>query len=222
MDQDAIVRQLDDVIRRYEEARKTSKYSGLSDLPDGSQMELFTSMAAAIDRLAPSKTPYLQNALDAIEIHHDEDEELSDTVHTLAGILRALKSDYEAGYLQLIQELIHADIFADIFEMAEYLLEQGFKDPAAVLIGGVLEEHLRKLCNKTSIPITIKDRPKKADSMNSELAGLKIYGKLEQKCVTAWLDLRNKAAHGKYNEYTNDQVKVMLMGTRDFVSRFPA
>ena len=153
---------------------------------------------------------------------NSEDEELSDTLHTLVGILMALKSDYEAGYLQLIQELIHADIFADFFEMAEYLLEQGFKDPAAVLIGGVLEEHLRKLCNKNSRPITVKDRPKKADSMNSELAGLKIYGKLEQKSVTAWLDLRNKAAHGKYNEYTYDQVKVMLMSAREFVSRFPA
>ena len=44
-------------------------------------------------------------------------------------------------------------------------------------------------------------RPKKTDRMNSELTKAEAYSKLDQKSVTAWLDLRNKAAHGKYDEY---------------------
>ena len=180
-------------------------------------------MAAAIARLAPPKTPYIQNAQDAIETYNDyDDEDIPLPIPALVGIIKALRADYNAGYLQLIHELIHADIFSDFLEMAEYLLETGFKDPSAVLVGGVLEEHLRKLCQKNSIPDSLNDHPKKADKMNSELASSQIYGKLEQKSVTAWLDLRNKAAHAKYNEYTNDQVKVMLMGVREFVSRYPA
>ena len=33
-----------------------------------------------------------------------------------------------------------------------------------------------------------------------------VYNKLDQKSVTSWLDLKNKAAHEKYSEYTKDQV----------------
>jgi len=38
--------------------------------------------------------------------------------------------------------------------------------------------------------------------MNADLAKVKVYGILEQKNVTAWLDLRNRAAHGKYLEFS--------------------
>lgn len=46
--------------------------------------------------------------------------------------------------------------------------------------------------------------------------------KLEQKSVTAWLDLRNKAAHGEYSEYNENQVKQLIIGVRDFIVRNPA
>ena len=102
--------------------------------------------------------------------------------------------------------------------MAEYLLEEGYKDPAAVITGSTLEEHLRKLCIKNGIDIETMSKgklgPKKADRLNSELAKEKVYSKLELKSVTAWLDLRNKAAHGKYTEYNDNQVKQMIMGVR--------
>jgi len=107
--------------------------------------------------------------------------------------------------------------------MAEYLLTEGFKDPAAVMAGSVLEEHLRQLCIKNSIPIeSIKDGkpiPKKADLINSQLASANIYNKLDQKSITSWLDLRNKAAHGQYSEYTKEQVVFMLQGITNFISR---
>jgi len=71
----------------------------------------------------------------------------------LAATLRALRADYVDGYMQSIVELIHAEVFADFLEMADHLVGQGYKDPAAVLAGSVLEEHLRKLCIKNGIPI---------------------------------------------------------------------
>ena len=109
--------------------------------------------------------------------------------------------------------------------MAEYLLEQNYKDPAAVIAGSVLEEHLRQLCDKNGIEIVIKKngklKSKKADSLNSDLYRKLSYGILDQKNVTAWLDLRNKAAHGKYDEYTNEQVDLMLRGVSEFICRVP-
>ena len=48
-----------------------------------------------------------------------------------------------------------------------------------------------------------------------------MYSKIDLQNVTAWLALRNKAAHGKYTEYTEAQVDLMLRGVSDFIARTP-
>jgi hypothetical protein len=45
---------------------------------------------------------------------------------------------------------------------------------------------------------------------------------LQQKSVTAWLDLRNKAAHGRHSEYDAAQVSALIRDVRDFMTRLPA
>jgi hypothetical protein len=145
------------------------------------------------------------------------------SVNAGQGILRALKEDILGGFLQNLESLISANIFSDFLEMADYLLGEGYKDAAAVLIGGTLEGHLRQLCPKYSIDIEVLTssglKPKKADQMNADLSKASAYTKLDQKNVTAWLDLRNKAAHGEYNEYTKQQVELFLSSVRDFIAR---
>jgi len=130
------------------------------------------------------------------------------------------------GYLENAEELIHGEVFDDFVEMADHLLTEGYKDAAAVIVGSALEAHLRNLCVRNQVPTLVGtkqgDRPKKADQMNNDLASCDAYGKLDQKNVTAWLDLRNKAAHGEYDEYNKEQVQLMLMGARGFIGRYPA
>ena len=138
-------------------------------------------------------------------------------------ILRSVKSEITGGWLLSVKGLITAEVFADFFEMAEHLLSNGYKDAAAVITGSTLEEHLRQLCNRNSIDTYVKvgndDVAKRADVLNSDLARANIYNKLDQKNVTAWLDLRNKAAHGKYDEYNKEQVETMLRGVGEFCAR---
>jgi hypothetical protein len=85
--------------------------------------------------------------------------------------------------------------------MADHLLQEGYKDPAAVMIGSALEEQLRQLCGKNNIPVELDKgggiSTKKADLLNADLANAVIYNKLDQKSITSWLNLRNKAAHGQ-------------------------
>ena len=143
------------------------------------------------------------------------------------GILNAARAELSGGWLTTSKWLVTAEIFSDFLEMADYLLAENYKDPAAVVGGSVLEEHLRQLCIKNTIEITHMDKagkaqPNKADALNADLSRSSIYNKLDQKNVMAWLDLRNKAAHGRYNEYTKDQVTLMLTGIRDFITRNPA
>lgn len=129
------------------------------------------------------------------------------------GILLSVQYEIENDWLFSLKSLVTSEIFSDFLEMANYLLSENYKDPAAVIIGSVLEEHLRQLCVKNGISTEVVKHdsyiPKKADQLNSNLTEKNIYNKLEQKSVTAWLDLRNKAAHGKYNEYTHSQVELM-------------
>ncbi len=141
------------------------------------------------------------------------------------GILNAAKNEMEGGWLITTKGLVSAEIFSDFLEMSEHLLEMDYKDPAAVLIGSVLEEHLRQLCQKNSIDITItkggREVAVKANQLNQNLPKAGQYNKLEMKNVTAWLDLRNNAAHGKYNEYDKSQVEDMLQGVMGFITRNP-
>jgi hypothetical protein len=138
-------------------------------------------------------------------------------------ILKALRDEILGGWLSGIKGLVTAEIFSDFLEMANYLLSEEYKDAAAVMIGGVLEEHLRQLCSKNEILIDFesdgKMKPKKADVLNADLAKKDVYNKLDQKNVTAWLDLRNKAAHGQYNEYNKEQVESMYRGVLEFMTR---
>src|SRR5262245_46497601 len=94
-------------------------------------------------------------------------------VETAIGILRAVRSELAGGWLYTTKGLVSAEIFADFLEMAEYLLSEGYKDPAAVMIGSVLEEHLRQLCSVNKIDVEIvqptKVIPKKADTLNADL-----------------------------------------------------
>jgi hypothetical protein len=55
----------------------------------------------------------------------------SDDVEQGLGILSAARDDIEGGYLQKMETLVSAEVFSDFLDMAEHLLDNGYKDPAA-------------------------------------------------------------------------------------------
>lgn len=159
------------------------------------------------------------------EFHGVLVKDYATSVHKGKGVLLAAKDEIEGGWCHTARGLISAEIFSDLLEMASHLVENGYKDAAAVMIGSVLEEHLRNLCMKHGIETNAPDndvvRPKKASVLNTDLSKAGVYGKLDNKNITAWLDLRNKAAHGEYGTYSDNQVKLMLQSVTDFMARTP-
>lgn len=135
-------------------------------------------------------------------------------VKNALGILKGAKEDYEGGYLFETRILIEAEVFDEFLEQAEYLLSQGYFAPAAVIAGSVLEDALRKLCVRRSI--TLPDKPK-LESMNAELARDGAYNSLVQKNVTSMAAIRNSAAHGKWTEFTRDDVMNLVSQVRAFM-----
>lgn len=133
------------------------------------------------------------------------------------GVLKAAKEDYEKGYLFETRVLIQAEVFDDILEQAEHLVSSGYYQPAAVVAGAVLEDGLRKLCQRRGISLPAKST---INPMNDALAKDGAYNSLVQKKVTMLADLRNKAAHGKYSEFSEEDVKDMLAQVRSFMEKY--
>lgn len=135
-------------------------------------------------------------------------------VKKLLGILKAGKEDFELGLLFDTRIAVEAEVFDDFLEQAEHLQKNKFFAPAAVVAGSVLEDGLRKLCLRNGISLSAKP---KLDGMNSELAKAGIYNTLTQKKITALADLRNKAAHGKWSDFTSADVEQMIIQIRNFM-----
>lgn len=218
---DEILAQIDEILGRYKTLRSRSRWSDLSDLGDsGESIAILTLMCDAVRRFAPPGSQYYDSVDKLIQQYGPDGH---GAIAPAVGVLSALREAYSSGYSKRFAELVHAELFGDFLEMSEYLLDEGFKDPAAVIAGSVLEEHLRQLCVKNGIDInSLGGKPKKADQLNTDLAGQNVYSKLDQKSITGWLDLRNKAAHGKYNEYTKEQVVILLTSIQNFMARVPA
>ena len=105
--------------------------------------------------------------------------------------------------------------FVDFSEI-EFILDQGHNGAAVVTCGSELEKHLRKLCVNNGIDVflpqsnTSEPQLKRVERLNAELASTNVYGKLDQKQITSWMDLRNKAA----------QVSLMIQGVHEFITRY--
>jgi hypothetical protein len=214
--------QLKKIIAEYNDLLSLSKYDDLSDLQDARIISLTTRARASIERIAGKTSAYYRQAEEIIKSGGYSGYVCSQII----GVVDSLKIDVELDYLKSHEELIHGELFSDFIEMSKHLISEGYKDPATVIAGSTLESHLKNLCMKFSIDTTFekdgKDITKKADKLNSELVKEGAYSKLDQKNITAWLDLRNKAAHGHYSEYTKEQVDLLIDSISNFIARHPA
>ncbi|MCB9149813.1 MAG: hypothetical protein H6641_13745 [Caldilineaceae bacterium] len=216
VDKEKLVRRIDEIITIGSNTYQTRHEILRRDYVDIKSMHEFRSSSLSfIERVFGRDSSYFESFRESTR-----DGTLQD-LDSGMGILNAIRSEIEGDWLCTVKGVITAEVFADFVEMAEHLLDAGYQDPAAVMCGGVLEEHLRQLCIKNGIEVVKGDKkvPHKADTLNAELAKNEVYSKLDQKSVTAWLDLRNKAAHGHYGEYTEDQVRNMLNAVTEFMAR---
>ena len=58
--------------------------------------------------------------------------------------------------------------------------------------------------------------------MNADLTKLGIYNKLQQKRITALADIRNSAAHGKPEDFSDDDVLMMIRDIEQFLAIYLA
>jgi len=162
---------------------------------------------------------------------YDEVSSLSSKIseiEKLHGILRGLQDDYESGMLEHLGRLIEVNIVADYFQQAERLLQEGHPGqhdhvPAAVLAGAVLEDALRRLCQRQTPPISTTKSNGELKTLNPLIDDLKqanVYSELKAKQLRAWADIRNAAAHGQFDDFTRSDVEQMLAGIQNFLADY--
>ncbi|WP_082877149.1 hypothetical protein [Hydrogenophaga crassostreae] len=130
---------------------------------------------------------------------------------SLYAIFSSAKEDYEGGYIFSLRGLVKAEVLSDALEQADELLTSGYKDPACVLIGVSLEIGVKELASRHLVPVA------KLDKMNADLCKAGAYNVAKQKQITAWADLRNKAAHGDWSAYSAEDIRDMHAGVLRFV-----
>jgi hypothetical protein len=215
VDTNEALKQIDAAVEIAEEALDAGERSFRDS---GQYAEAITISASTIERLTAQNSVYQQQTN---RVLGRANVGTPYYVEHLLGVLKGLRRDIEAGYLQSLEEELHAGLFADFLEMADHLLSERHSLPAAVVAGSALEAHLRALAERSGVNIEARGRPKRAGKLNDDLAKKGVYPKAEQKQVLAWQDLRNSAAHGEA-EFNIEQIRLMVQGIRDFISRHPA
>jgi len=206
---DAVLPQLVKLIHTFEVIQRRTGFDDFHNIPLSEASQFVSAGIAAVCRATGEDSEYARQVARLVQPIRPDQLQLA--IPIVAGTVKAVREAIASGYLIGVRQLIH----------------DGYKDPAAVLIGGVLEDHLRKLCDKNGLPTEFVDssgkpRPKKVETMNTELAKAGVYLKTDQKMVTGWYGLRTDAAHGHYDRYSAEQVRLMLDGVTNFLARHPA
>jgi hypothetical protein len=131
-------------------------------------------------------------------------EENPTRLSRLRAVFLAAKEDFEGGFLSSVRHLVQAEVFSTELEQARELLTAGYKVPAAVICGVVLETNLRSLCEARDLAVG------KLDKMNADLAKAGQYNSLVQKRITALAAIRNSAAHGNSSDFNEKDMQSMI------------
>lgn len=150
------------------------------------------------------------------------------SIKTILGVLVGLKSDYEAGMLRGFIEMMEAEITADYLGQAEQLLKEGQPGkynhvPAAVLTGAILEDALRRLCQRQNPPVpTIKanGEPKTLNTYIDDLKKAGVFNEPKAQQIRSWAAIRNAAAHGEFEKFRRQDVEQMYVGVQGFLADY--
>jgi hypothetical protein len=165
-----------------------------------------------ISRACGEDSPHLKAFSEAERPQHFDSSH--EVLKRLRSIFSAARSDFQGGHLTSLRSLVQAEMFDSELEQASELLSQGYKGPAAVVAGVVLETTLRDLCDQ-QLPAIPHG---KLDQMNAALTKIGVYNKLQQKRITAMADIRNSAAHGKWTEFSDADVIDMIKDVQRFLA----
>lgn len=206
--------------KRLNDSYKMTDMGSLeSKLPEADFRAFATATFAAVERTVGRDSEY----------HHclppvDTNDPLtlpgynSTKVPAMIGVLVSLWQAVEKGLLVSLESRLRANIHDDFLQQSKALLDSKYHVAAMVLVGGVLEEHLQKLCTKHKLAW-------KGDGSISKYNDLlrdTVYDQPTWRRIQSIGDLRNKAAHGEGAKVKTPDVEDAHQFVGRFIVDYPA
>ena len=126
----------------------------------------------------------------------------------ITGILESARDALQQGLPGKIRYLLHAELFNSVLDQAGGLLETGHRIPAAVLGRIVIEGWLRDQAEKADIAGW---EVEKASTLNENLKKAGVFPVPKWRHIQSLIDIGNSAAHGKDAEFSEEDVKRMIV-----------
>lgn len=206
-DRDEIILKFDELLRKALNACEEHDANS-GQLRGDTYFELRVSAINLLARLTSERTIYVE-----------ELRNMKPSAYAIKGVLEAARTDYLQGFMADHRLLASADVFSDLLVQAEVLLENNYKDAAAVMLRAILEATLRRLCEANGLDPGERDT---IQQLNEKLhrEGISGYTNLHVKEVIAKSEVGNNAAHGRFNEYTKQDVKAFHEYVQRFIGQF--
>lgn len=134
--------------------------------------------------------------------------------------LGAVQFALDEGLLTKYEDLVTAEIFSDLFDQADYLLEKNYYLAAGVIYRAVLEERSRKMCERHNC-LPSKSSPTINDyNVALYKTSPPTYDKGVMQHITSLATVGNDAAHNNSALKVED-VRRLQTGLRDFLGSSP-
>jgi hypothetical protein len=218
---DDLLKQLNTLITDGE--RLNSTYRGgdfghvESTTPEAEFRAFTTAAKACIARIAGRASEFY------IDLPKEMPESISvlgyggSVIPVFTGSLVALRNAIDSNMLISLESRLRANVYDDFLEQANELLDAKYHVAAMTLIGGVLEDHLRKLCDARSLKWPGNGNISKYNDLLRE----KLYPQTTWRRIQSLADLRNTAAHGKDITMKIEDVQDAYHFASRFLADFP-
>ena len=210
-----ILAELDSLVeigKRLDESFEMTGMGGYeSSIPEHEHRTFATSALAAIQRIAGESSQYYQaapkpNSQDRISVAGFNPT----LIPGLRGALSSLREAVNSGLLVSLETRLRAAVHDDLLEQGSELVKNGYYVAGMVLIGGVLEDHLRKMCETHSLVWSGKGSIAKYNDLLKD----KAYNQAVWRRIQSIGDVRNDAAHGNAKKVDEAEVQDALRFVR--------
>jgi hypothetical protein len=193
-----------------------------SSLPEPRLMSFRASAVAAVERIAGNDSEYYKHLPPVPQGAHGLLRIYKEVMEPTLGVLMALRTAVDRDLLVRLEQRVRSNTYDDFLEQADELLKAkpSYAVAAMVLVGGVLEDHLRKLCLARSIEWKGKNG---ITAYNDALKEV-VYPQVTWRRCQVVGDNRNAAAHGgeEAAKLKHDDVQDDLRWVRKLMAEYQA
>ncbi len=213
------------VVQGFKSLKKypCSNYSPPAYYYDQEDSRAWTAEAeAALASVFPPANPFRQ-AWTRLEPQMKPNHAHGVTLEQLLGVFQAATKQLQEGRIGTLIDGIRAETEIELLNQAVVLLNAGHVAASAVIAGGALETHLKRLVDNNGLTIAGEGSISKyndAIAQARKSGNVEVYSATDGKQVGAWGGLRNDAAHEPGNFLcAADHIRLAIDGIRHFISK---